>query len=76
MSPANLSTGKAGKTPPSLPKSLAAISAICEKFCTAHGYKASLYGHFGHGCVHTRINFDLQSKDRHRQIPQVHGRSG
>jgi FAD/FMN-containing dehydrogenase/Fe-S oxidoreductase len=27
------------------------------------GYKGSLYGHFGHGCVHTRINFDLQSKE-------------
>jgi FAD/FMN-containing dehydrogenase/Fe-S oxidoreductase len=26
-------------------------------------YKGSLYGHFGHACVHTRINFDLQSKD-------------
>src|ERR1700688_227177 len=29
----------------------------------AYGYKGSLYGHFGHGCVHTRINFDLQAKD-------------
>ena len=29
----------------------------------AYGYKGSLYGHFGHGCVHTRINFDLQSKN-------------
>ncbi len=26
-------------------------------------YKGSLYGHFGHGCVHTRINFDLTSRD-------------
>ena len=25
--------------------------------------QGSLYGHFGHGCVHTRINFDLQSKE-------------
>lgn len=24
-----------------------------------HGYEADLYGHFGQGCVHTRINFDL-----------------
>src|SRR5438876_6180462 len=29
----------------------------------AYGYKGSLYGHFGHACVHTRINFDLQSKE-------------
>ncbi|MGB8731952.1 MAG: FAD-linked oxidase C-terminal domain-containing protein [Candidatus Sulfotelmatobacter sp.] len=33
------------------------------KMMAAYGYKGSLYGHFGHGCVHTRINFDLQSKE-------------
>ena len=33
------------------------------KMMAAYAYKGSLYGHFGHGCVHTRINFDLQSKD-------------
>jgi Fe-S oxidoreductase len=27
------------------------------------GYKGSLYGHFGHACVHTRLNFDLRSTD-------------
>ncbi len=26
-----------------------------------HGYRAALYGHFGDGCVHCRINFDLRS---------------
>ena len=26
-----------------------------------HGYDASLYGHFGQGCVHSRIDFDLTS---------------
>lgn len=25
----------------------------------AYGYKGALYGHFGQGCVHTRIDFDL-----------------
>ncbi|MGB3681798.1 MAG: FAD-binding oxidoreductase, partial [Rubrobacteraceae bacterium] len=24
-----------------------------------HGYKAALYGHFGDGCIHCRLNFDL-----------------
>ena len=33
------------------------------KMMAAYGYKGSLYGHFGHGCVHTRLNFDLQSED-------------
>lgn len=27
-----------------------------------HGYECSLYGHFGQGCVHVRIDFDLQSQ--------------
>ncbi|HWB69481.1 MAG TPA: FAD-linked oxidase C-terminal domain-containing protein, partial [Solirubrobacterales bacterium] len=26
-----------------------------------HGYRAALYGHFGDGCLHCRINFDLRS---------------
>ena len=26
-------------------------------------YEASIYGHFGHGCVHCSINFDLFTKD-------------
>jgi FAD/FMN-containing dehydrogenase/Fe-S oxidoreductase len=33
------------------------------KLMIAYAYKGSFYGHFGHACVHTRINFDLQSKD-------------
>jgi Fe-S oxidoreductase len=26
-----------------------------------YGYRAAIYGHFGDGCVHCRINFDLRS---------------
>ncbi|MBW3671610.1 MAG: FAD-binding oxidoreductase, partial [Acidobacteria bacterium] len=26
-----------------------------------YGYRTNLYGHFGEGCVHTRINFDFES---------------
>ena len=28
-----------------------------------YGYDAALYGHFGQGCIHTRIPFDLRSAD-------------
>jgi FAD/FMN-containing dehydrogenase/Fe-S oxidoreductase len=28
-----------------------------------HGYNCSLYGHFGHGCVHTRIDFDFRTRN-------------
>ncbi len=28
-----------------------------------HGYTTALYGHFGQGCVHNRIDFDLTSQE-------------
>ena len=31
------------------------LCALYEK----HGYEGALYGHFGQGCIHTRITFDL-----------------
>jgi ferredoxin len=27
-----------------------------------YGYHGAFYGHFGHGCIHTRITFDLESE--------------
>jgi len=32
------------------------------------GYRAALYGHFGQGCVHTRIPFDLRHEDGVRKF--------
>ena len=26
-----------------------------------HGYRCVYYGHFGQGCVHTRMDFDLKT---------------
>ncbi len=31
------------------------------KLLDKHGYGCALYGHFGQGCIHTRIDFDLTS---------------
>ena len=45
------------------PEKLGGYLRDLRRMFAAYGYKGSLYGHFGHGCVHTRINFDLQSKD-------------
>ncbi|HKW98280.1 MAG TPA: FAD-linked oxidase C-terminal domain-containing protein [Bryobacteraceae bacterium] len=28
-----------------------------------HGYEGALYGHFGQGCIHTRVTFDLESAE-------------
>ena len=45
------------------PEKLGGYLRDLRKMMSEFGYKGSLYGHFGHGCVHTRLNFDLQSKD-------------
>jgi FAD/FMN-containing dehydrogenase/Fe-S oxidoreductase len=45
------------------PEKLGGYLRDLRKLFAEFNYKGSLYGHFGHGCVHTRINFDLQSKD-------------
>ncbi|HJV83872.1 MAG TPA: FAD-linked oxidase C-terminal domain-containing protein [Noviherbaspirillum sp.] len=43
--------------PENLGKYLRALRALFEKY----GYMCDLYGHFGQGCVHTRIDFDLET---------------
>ena len=30
---------------------------------TKYGYNPSLYGHFGQGCIHCRVGFDLETED-------------
>ena len=40
-----------------LGKYLRALRALFDKY----GYACALYGHFGQGCVHTRIDFDLKT---------------
>jgi FAD/FMN-containing dehydrogenase/Fe-S oxidoreductase len=35
------------------------FSALVARF----GYRTSIYGHFGDGCVHARINFDLRTRE-------------
>ncbi|HKB80868.1 MAG TPA: FAD-linked oxidase C-terminal domain-containing protein, partial [Thermoanaerobaculia bacterium] len=34
-----------------------------EKLLGQFGYRGDLYGHFGQGCIHTRIDFDLRHAD-------------
>src|SRR5579864_741683 len=45
------------------PEKLGGYLRDLRKMMAAFGYKGSLYGHFGHACVHTRLNFDLQSHE-------------
>ena len=45
------------------PEKLGQYLRDLRKMMADFGYKGSLYGHFGHACVHTRLNFDLESKE-------------
>ena len=37
------------------------LRALC-KLYEKYGYRSAMYGHFGQGCIHCRINFDLQTR--------------
>ena len=43
---------------------LRSISALM----TGYGYSSPLYGHYGQGCVHMRINFDFRSEEGLRKF--------
>lgn len=43
------------------PEKLGAYLRDLHKLMAGYNYRSAMYGHFGHGCVHMRINFDLQS---------------
>jgi len=45
--------------PAQLGNYLRAITALMREY----GYRSPLYGHYGQGCVHTRINFDFSSEE-------------
>ena len=45
------------------PERLSSYLHDLRRLLQAFGYEWALYGHFGQGCVHTRIDFDLQSRD-------------
>ena len=45
------------------PEKLGSYLRDLRKMMAAFNYRGSLYGHFGHACVHTRLNFDLQSEE-------------
>jgi FAD/FMN-containing dehydrogenase/Fe-S oxidoreductase len=44
------------------PEKLGSYLRGIRKLLDEYNYKASFYGHFGHGCIHMRVSFDLQSE--------------
>src|SRR5205085_4758837 len=45
------------------PEKLGGYLRDLRKLFDRYGYGCDLYGHFGQGCVHTRIDFDLETAD-------------
>jgi FAD/FMN-containing dehydrogenase/Fe-S oxidoreductase len=45
------------------PEKLGAYLRELRRMTDRYNYRGILYGHFGDGCVHSRISFDLQSRD-------------
>ncbi len=45
------------------PERLGAYLRELRKLWDGYGYDADMYGHFGDGCLHCRINFDLETAD-------------
>lgn len=45
------------------PERLGAYLREFKAVVASYGYKTNLYGHFGDGCIHSRITFDLKSED-------------
>ncbi len=44
------------------PDKLGSYLRELRKLMDGYGYRGTLYGHFGHGCVHNRTNFDLETQ--------------
>ena len=45
------------------PEKLGGYLRDLTKLMTRHGYRGIYYGHFGHACVHVRINFDFATAE-------------
>jgi FAD/FMN-containing dehydrogenase/Fe-S oxidoreductase len=45
------------------PEKLGAYLRDIRKLLDEYNYQAGFYGHFGHGCIHMRVTFDLESEN-------------
>ncbi|HST11389.1 MAG TPA: FAD-binding oxidoreductase, partial [Terriglobales bacterium] len=45
------------------PEKLGKYLRDLKRLMSQFGYHGTLYGHFGHACVHTRLNFDYESEE-------------
>ncbi len=52
------------------PEKLGAYLRDLRRLMQDHHYDGSFYGHFGHACVHTRMDYDLESTEGIRKFRQ------
>jgi FAD/FMN-containing dehydrogenase/Fe-S oxidoreductase len=52
------------------PEKLGAYLRDLRKLMNAYGYDGAFYGHFGHACIHTRMDYDLESAEGIRKFRQ------
>jgi FAD/FMN-containing dehydrogenase/Fe-S oxidoreductase len=52
------------------PERLGAYLRDLRKLMNEYEYRGTFYGHFGHGCIHMRVNFDLQTEIGIRKYSQ------
>jgi FAD/FMN-containing dehydrogenase/Fe-S oxidoreductase len=50
------------------PEKLGAYLRDLRKLLDSYGYRGVMYGHFGHACVHLRINFDFETEEGIRKF--------
>jgi FAD/FMN-containing dehydrogenase/Fe-S oxidoreductase len=50
------------------PEHLGAYLRALKQLMDKYGYQGALYGHFGQGCVHTRLSFDLKTAEGIRRF--------
>jgi FAD/FMN-containing dehydrogenase/Fe-S oxidoreductase len=52
------------------PEKLGGYLRDIRKLMNEYGYRGAFYGHFGHGCVHMRVSFDLESENGIRKYSE------
>ena len=52
------------------PEKLGGYLRDLRKLMNAYNYGGAFYGHFGHACIHTRMNYDLESAEGIRKFRQ------
>ena len=66
----------AGRTAPCRARRSGDYLRDLKKLFHKHGYEASVYGHFGDGLIHCRVDFDLRTRSGREDLARLHGRGG